>query len=91
MTTARRFILAVALLAIAAMLAFPPWVTAPEGHPSATSPVGYAFILKPPSMGTYNPRSLRIDYARLLIQSVVVSALAGVVLLLPHSKAKAGR
>ena len=51
MSLARRCALAVALILIAAMGAFPPWVTAPETHPSATTPAGYHFIANPPEIG----------------------------------------
>lgn len=44
----RRAVLASGLLAIAAMGVFPPWVTAPERHPSATTPAGYHFLLNGP-------------------------------------------
>jgi hypothetical protein len=50
MSFARRCALAVALILIAAMGAFPPWVTAPENHPSATTPAGYRFIASSPEI-----------------------------------------
>ena len=51
MSFARRCVLGVALILMAAMAAFPPWVTAPENHPSATTPAGYHFIANPPEIG----------------------------------------
>lgn len=131
----------VALLLVAGMGVFPPWITAPIAHPSATSPAGYHLIFLPPSVipgapsdpwvrefaqalvgepvptgdpdldkalsretrmkwGKYAPdftgvtlapRFVRIDYARLLVQWIVVAALVGVVLLLPRLSGKVGR
>jgi len=52
MTVARRVALALGLLTIATMGAFPPWVTAPESDPSVTTLAGYHFILHPPSIPT---------------------------------------
>jgi len=51
-TIARRTALALGLLAIAAMGAVPPWVTAPVAHPSATTSVGYRFFFAAPSVPT---------------------------------------
>ena len=122
MNNARRLVLALALLAIAAMGVFPPWVMAPESDPSVTTLAGYHFILHPPSIPTgklawsskhqrfevdgkpvrvqapplrmgpqpmridggawYPPRFVRIDYARLLVQWIIVAALAGVAMLM---------
>jgi len=100
-TAFRRTVLAVGLLAIAAMGVFPPWVTAPERHPSATTPAGYHFLLNgpapPPRPSRFaeaydnslygkstseGPRFVRIDYARLAVQWVVVVALVGVAMAL---------
>jgi len=127
-TIARRVILALGLLAIATMGAFPPWLTAPVVHPSATTSAGYHFFFSGPSVPTGTtvwsskrqrferdgqpvpdgwakvlappdaigpqpmvidygavvmPGFVRIDYARLAVQWVVVAALVGVVMLLP--------
>ena len=49
---ARRIVIAVGLLAIAAMGAFPPWAMAPQSDPSVTTMAGYHFILHPPSIPT---------------------------------------
>lgn len=97
----RRVALAAGLLVVAAMGAFPPWVTAPERHPSATTPVGYYFILKGPAApptpsaldeeygrATPGPRFVRIDYARLLVQWVIVAAVVGLAMLLPWPGAR---
>lgn len=50
--TFRRSVLAIGLLAIAAMGAFPPWVMAPKSDPLVTTLAGYHFILHPPSIPT---------------------------------------
>ena len=130
MNAARRFILAVVLLFTAAMGAFPPWVMAPESHPSVTTLAGYHFILHPPSIPTgklvwsskhqrfevdgkpvrvqapplrmgpqpmliddgawHPPRFVRIDYARLGVQWLIVATLAGMAMLLARSTARRG-
>ena len=55
MIAPRRVLFVVALLAFAAMGAFPPWVSAPENNPTATTSVGYHFILHTPSLGPDGP------------------------------------
>lgn len=122
----RRVLLVVALLAFATMGAFPPWVSAPENHPSATTPVGYHFILQPPSLGPAGPavwsskrqrferdgkpvepvrepsawerisarlfegpvRIVRIDYARLGVQAIALSALVGALVLVSSRRTR---
>jgi hypothetical protein len=104
----RRVILVLGLLAVATMCAFPPWVTAPENHPSATTPAGYHFILRPPPGAAGSPaarangfygserpavaaRFVRIDYALLAVQWVVVAALVGVAMVATSAKAMKGQ
>src|SRR5687768_17564310 len=120
MTTTRRFAAILGLALVAGMCAFPPWVSAPGKHPSATNPAGYRPLWDPPRVsppgevfwsskrqrferdgkptalqGTFSsylnpitrddvgPRLVRIDYARLFVQSAALAALIGIVMLLP--------
>ena len=141
---ARRLILSAGLLLLAAMGAYPPWVTAPEKHPSATTPVGYHFILRGPyaepakkvvwssernrherdgrplsdaeakravagdawvqafdrafygdpilerARAKAERRFVRIDYARLGVQLIVVAALIGVGIVLTSRRRREG-
>lgn len=50
MNSFQRVVPITGLLVIAVMGAFPPWVTAPEKHPSATTPAGYHFIASSPEI-----------------------------------------
>lgn len=78
MNSTQRLVLAIAAIAIAAMIAYPPFQIGTEFSFSTTSR-GYAFIGDPPLLG-------KINFAMLLLQCGGASVLAGVLFFISKGK-----
>lgn len=78
MNSTQRLVVTCAAIAIAAMIAFPPFQIGSEVSLTAASR-GYAFIGSPPFLGS-------INYALLAVQCAVVGALAVVLVAVTKGK-----
>lgn len=76
----KKLLVLVALVAVAAMCAFPPWLyTVKTAAVYNEWPAGYHFIgTPPPRDGTTQMHGVRLDTVRLLFQLLGLAALAGI-------------
>ena len=85
----RRLVTVVVLLLVALMGLIPPWTkyTASPRGLNIEKPAGYSFIFAPPQPdGYYGSQGVKVDVKRLLIQWVIVCAVAGAYLVKPRSR-----